>query len=218
MYCFNYLEFIDISASQTGNVVAAITENRLYVNINTGGGINGTWQLLTPPTSTSEVDLDFNPWTAVSVSADGNRIVAVPELGFVLFSDFPFTSWSTIDLASTGSRRKTWQDIVFTGGYDLIGLLWDGRMLSYAETWSGPSNPLETNVDDVVIASSASGEKLIAALYYGSVWMSDNNGTTWIKQSVGAEEEQWLAVAISADGTHAVAVVEDGYIPWHDVY
>jgi len=209
---FNNAEFIDISASQSGHVVAAITENRLYVNM---GGIDGTWDLLTPPTNISEVDRDFNPWMAVSVSADGSRIVAVPDLGFVVYADFPFTSWSTISLKSTGSNRKTWQDIVFVGDHDLIAMIWDGRFLSYAENWSGPTNPLETNMDDVAIASSATGDKIIAAVSYGSVWMTENNGTTWTKQSVGSEGDPWSAVAMSADGSHAVVAMEDGHIYIH---
>lgn len=61
------------------------------------------------------------------------------------------------------------------------------------------------------MASSANGQKMIAALYGGSMWMSENNGTLWIKQqTVDVGEEQWTSVAISGDGSHAAAVVEDG--------
>jgi len=206
-----FSEYVDIASSETGDVMAAIRPRRLYIK--TGG----TWTDRTPDTggtNGSEVD-DFNPWVAVTVSADGTRVAAVPDVGFILISNSPFTSWTRVDLTATGSARKTWQGIVFRGGYNMTGILWDGRLLTLTNgTWSGPTNPLETDWDDVVMASSANGQNMIAAVYGKSVWISENSGVNWNRQSVGVQENDvdWLCVAMSANGTHAAAAAEDGYL------
>ena len=213
-------DWIDIAASQTGTTVAAITLTQVYVSVDSGA----TWTDATPSTSLSEVDTS-NPWKSVTVSADGTRIVALPELGYVvqvIMAGGVFTPSSWTRLVFEPARaRKTWQTITFAGGYKLIGIMASSRFHTYTPSgtsgsWTTtPTNPLTLDWDQVDIASSADGTKLIAGVYYGGVYLSNDGGSTWTRQTspqFAEEEDYWIAVAYSADGSHAAAVVEDGYI------
>ncbi len=213
-------DWVDIAASQTGTTVAAITLTQVYVSVDSGA----TWTDATPSTSLSEVDTS-NPWKSVTVSADGTRIVALPELGYVvqvIMAGGVFTPSSWTRLVFEPARaRKTWQTITFAGGYKLIGIMASSRFHTYTPSgtsgsWTTtPTNPLTLDWDQVDIASSADGTKLIAGVYYGGVYLSNDGGSTWTRQTspqFAEEEDYWIAVAYSADGSHAAAVVEDGYI------
>jgi hypothetical protein len=70
------------------------------------------------------------------------------------------------------------------------------------------------------VASSADGTKLVAAssadptLSLGHIYLSSDSGASWTETGT---PQNWKAVALSADGTKVVAVVEGGYIyTWND--
>lgn len=73
-----------------------------------------------------------------------------------------------------------------------------------AQTWTQTSAP---NTNWVSIASSADGQKLVAAVQNGGLYISTNSGTTWSQTS--APSTNWQSVASSADGIKLVAVEQE---------
>jgi hypothetical protein len=73
--------------------------------------------------------------------------------------------------------------------------------LCFAQTWTQTSAP--SNLWTCV-ASSANGTKLIASVYAGGIWLSQDSGATWRKTS--APETGWGQLACSADGDILFAV------------
>ena len=74
----------------------------------------------------------------------------------------------------------------------------------------------------ISVASSSNGVKLVAADQGGSVWTSGDSGVTWTERpAVGPSPQTWSYVAISANGTYALASagvpgVANGFIYWSD--
>lgn len=60
------------------------------------------------------------------------------------------------------------------------------------------------------IGSSADGSRLIAAAWWGFVYLSTNSGTTWTPTI--ASTDYWCTVASSADGTKLMAISSDNGI------
>ena len=60
------------------------------------------------------------------------------------------------------------------------------------------------------VASSTDGNKLFAAIYNGSIYLSTNSGTTWTTSS--APSKAWTWLASSADGTKVAATAQNDKI------
>jgi photosystem II stability/assembly factor-like uncharacterized protein len=71
-----------------------------------------------------------------------------------------------------------------------------------AQTWTQTSAPSNFWIS---VASSADGNKLVAAGRIGLIYTSTNSGTTWTQASAPANAD-WSSVASSANGTKLVAV------------
>jgi hypothetical protein len=61
-----------------------------------------------------------------------------------------------------------------------------------------------------VVASSAGGSRLVAASIEGPLHSSTDSGLTWSANSVTTSNNNWIAVACSADGTRLVAAAYMG--------
>jgi len=85
----------------------------------------------------------------------------------------------------------------------LVAAVWSGLNFAFAQTWIQQTNAPSTNW--TAVASSADGNKLVAAAYGGLIYTSTNSGDTWT-QCTNAPDEGWESVASSADGTTLVAV------------
>ncbi len=58
------------------------------------------------------------------------------------------------------------------------------------------------------MASSADGKILVAAEYFGYVYISKDRGLTW-EEAIGAGYGSWKSIAMSSDGTKLAAVYDD---------
>ena len=216
--------WVDIAASETGTTIAAITETQVYISTNSGA----TWTIRTPPVGTSEVTSDGgNPWVSVAVSADGSRVAAAPEVGRIIQTTNGGDDWDRLfgmpPNFGSSTSRKTWQNIIFSGGYNITGTIAASQVLTYngsTTLWTAQTKPFpELFYDEMAMDASADGLKRIMGVYGGDLWLSFGGdigqNTSWIKQTstiLPADGDLWKAVAMSANGAYAAAVVEDGYI------
>jgi hypothetical protein len=67
-------------------------------------------------------------------------------------------------------------------------------------TWWGTSAPYANWMS---IACSADGTKIVAGIYQGGIYRSENSGATWVQ--TGAPISNWSSIASSADGARLVA-------------
>ena len=198
--------WVDVAMSQSGQIAAAVTLDRVYASRNFGS----TFFTFSPPGGLSTVDIN-NPWKSVAVNSNGTRIVAVPTYGRVLqlthSSMGGFGAWSVLP----GSPTARWQHVTFVGG-TIKAITAGGAVVTYlgGSTWDGPVNEFDAVQAKVDMASSADGSKAIASVYGGGVFLSSDNGITWTKTDL--ENASWSAAAMSSDGSHAAAVVENGYV------
>ena len=202
------------ASSADGNTLLAMNGDAAWISTNSGV----SWSSNTVPTA--------NFWSAVALSADGKKAVAVDGgpsgdggPGGIYVSTNSGMAWNEMFAPS-----NTWSSVASSA---------DGTILSaavlvdslptvpvYVSTnsgtaWTPTASP--TNMQCTAIASSADGRKLIVAGFEaqgtgaGMVYTSTNSGSTWISNTVSLFA-RWSSVASSADGTTLAAVSEYGTI------
>ena len=200
----NFLHALACSADGarllTGTALAIEIPNNLYTSGN--AGVSWTVATNTPPQGPS--------WAATFCSADGTRLAAVTTSPFV-FSGF----------FSSADSGATWSSNGIAGVHSLAGSE-DGRILlacgqlgggmstNWGTNWSffianNPSFPIFTNQ----VACSTNGTVWFA-LGNTNIFSTFNSGATWTTDSAPALA--WSAIAVSKDGTRAVAASSKGGI------
>ena len=183
--------WVDIAASTSGNTIAAVTETEVYISLDSGA----TWNIRTPPPSQSEVPTDgWNPWVSVAVSADGSRVAAAPEVGRISQTTNGGLNWTTLFGMPSNNGRKTWQNIIFSGGYNITGTIAASQVLTYlgsgtsSSSWTAQTKPFpELFYDEMAMDASADGLKRIMGVYGGDLWLSFGGdigqSTSWVNQT-----------------------------------
>jgi hypothetical protein len=167
----------------------------------------------------SGLDLSNNAYVfRVSAVNDPNYSVGLETnpIGKIQYTfTNPFAIYPTNGSAFTSVASSTnGQKIVLCA--DTSGSIWtsaDGATTWLERTSAGSRNWIS-------VASDASGTKLLAAEQGGSLWTSGDSGVTWTERpAAGPSPQAWSAVAISANGTYALAAagvpgVASGYVYW----
>jgi len=199
------------SSADGSKLVAAVNGGGIYTSTNSGA----TWTL----TSAGNAG-----WTGVASSADGTELAAVS------WGDDPKIHISTNSGAAWNTHTVLWSPGVLVCNWSAVCLSADGTKLVAAAysfvnplvipplvskgsiltstnsgaTWKGGTSEYWSSV-----ASSADGNKLVAAVKGGGIYTSTNSGATWTLTS--AANASWTCVASSADGTKLAAVSETNY-------
>jgi photosystem II stability/assembly factor-like uncharacterized protein len=120
---------------------------------------------------------------------------------------YPYVGSDFMSVAASSDGQKV------VACADTSGSIWTST--NGGLNWVQRSAPLANWVS---VASDASGTKLIAADQGGSLWTSGDSGVTWVERpAAGPSPQTWSYVAISANGTYALASagvpgVATGYI------
>ncbi|HWF18727.1 MAG TPA: sialidase family protein [Verrucomicrobiae bacterium] len=146
-------------------------------------------------------------YTCVASSADGINLAAAVGSGTgpVYTSSNGGTNWMTRSVTS-----QNWTGIACSSNGTKIVAVPSGLAQIYVSsdsgvTWTnrGPANSWSC------AASSADGNKLVAAISTGNIYTSGDGGVTWTAR---ATSQAWKGVASSADGVNLAAVYSTGFI------
>lgn len=140
-------------------------------------------------------------WSAIAVSADGTRIVAVGG-GLVYRSTDSGTNWFPTTAPSNGWFR-------IASSADGSRLIAAARGILFTSADSGATwSPRETPTNNWTgVATSADRHKLVAVAYNGAIYTSTNAGVNWASNSL---PRLFACVASSADGTKLFAGEDSG--------
>ena len=110
------------------------------------------------------------PWSAVASSADGVRLAAAVNGGYIYTSTDSGISWHTANVPNTN-----WIDLASSAdGKTLVALSRGGLLYSSSDfgvTWAGTNLP-PSIVNAGSVACSADGTELVAAVYQGAIYTS----------------------------------------------
>ena len=192
------------SSADGTKLVAVVSAGFIYVSNNSGA----TW---TQRASNRD-------WTSVASSSDGTKLVAVatgPQGERIYTSIDSGTTWTA------GQNYNAWRSVASSAdGSKLVAVAEDVGVagcrrcepIIYTSTNSGVSWTRRAGTDHmdwISVASSADGNKLIAAARGGRIYLSKDAGATWVTSEA---DRQWAGVASSADGSRLFAVVNGGQI------
>lgn len=220
--------WLGLASSADGRRLVAVTGSLWLTSTNAVAGsiFNSqdsglSWQQTSAPTNT---------WTALAMSALGEKIVAVATSnwfglrgdGLIYVSNdagatwtpagaAPNNNWSAIACSADGTR------LIATAHADLSGQGGSGRIYLSADsgaTWAQANAPSN---NWTCVASSASGDRLVAGSQSmssaggsGLIYVSTDFGRTWT--AAEAPAGAWSGVACSADGYRLSAASFDGLL------
>ncbi|MFZ0827289.1 MAG: hypothetical protein WAO02_07685 [Verrucomicrobiia bacterium] len=197
-----------------GGWVIAQNASQMIAAGNLSGTIGQGWTAVAAPLN----------WSDIASSADGTKLVATVNFGFIytstnsgatwaIHNSSPINSalyWSSVASSADGTK------LVATVGYTIYNTSPLGAIYTSADagaTWTAhTSSPLSSTLDWASVASSADGTKLVAAVRGGQIYLSSNSGASWSAGPSVLNGLLWTSVASSADGTKLVAVEGNGSI------
>ena len=145
-------------------------------------------------------------WSSLASSADGSKLVAVVNGGYIYTSSDSGETWQ--ERASLEPERD-WSSVASSAdGSKLVAAENGGRIYTSIDSGAGWTFR-DANRNWTSVASSADGTKLVALVNGGYIYTSSNSGTNWVPRG---SSRQWRAVASSSDGAKLVAVVDGGFI------
>lgn len=203
------------SSADGSRLVAATAHGFVYTSADFGN----TWKKSGAPT---------NFWNAVGSSADGLKLAALrmESAGFgagpIYISMNAGTNWVNEDIAAA-QCPKTWTALAVSADLTKIAAVIDNGLIfistNSGTSWTRAGAP--TNAWSG-IASSADGSKLAAvahtglplcgglnaSAYTGPVYTWTGPGTNWTPANI--PENDWIAIASSADGTRLAVAASNG--------
>ncbi|HEY3760264.1 MAG TPA: hypothetical protein VGN23_00755 [Verrucomicrobiae bacterium] len=189
--------WITVAMSADGVRIMACDENDengnlglIYISTNSGS----VWNITSAPS---------NHWSCLAVSADGTKLVAGVSGGGVYRSTNSGFSW-LMTSASSNWPDDDWVSLASSAdGTTLMGSSWGNVYISTNSGVSWVQSPIQTVL--LAICSSASGQFLTAALPTSGegMFVSTNFGANWT--SIITPDQDWNAIASSADGKRMVA-------------
>lgn len=195
-----------IASSADGTkLVAAVYAGGIYTSTNSGA----TWTLTSAP---SDGGID-SAWESVASSADGSKLVAVA------YYDNPiYVSTNSGMNWSSNGPSEYWQSVACSAdGNKLIAAASINGPI-YISTNCGTTWIQATNAPNLwwqTVATSADGNILVAAPGgsgpAGPIYVSPDAGNTWVQTP--SPYEEWMSVAISADGTKMAALSDSSANP-----
>ena len=201
---------INYSTSITGTSTASTTNALSSLIINYANYGPRSAGLLFSGDWTARATDTTRDWRAITYSADGSRLVAAANNGYIYMSLDGGMTWAT----STSSGIRTWRSIASSyDGTKLAAVVYNGYIYTSVDsgaTWVQKTSDTARYWSS--IASSADGLKLIAAVQGGDyIYTSADGGNTWTQQvSLGSQD--WRSVASSYDGTKLTAVAWNNYV------
>lgn len=159
-----------------------------------------------------------NTWSAVTISQDGTRLVAVG--GHVIYTS---TNYGSTWVSNNAPNTVSWVSVAGSAdGTKLVsasGVIYTNSGTTWAQAYSAPKDGPSPEQNITSVASSADGTKLVAASSFGDpiyspkplVYVSANAGATWTSVTNAPTDGQfWSSVASSADGNKLAAAMTVG--------
>lgn len=193
------------SSADGAKLVAVVRGGQIYASTNSGA----TW---TPRESGRN-------WQSVASSADGTKLVAVVSGGLIYVSTNSGASWTP------RASNRDWISVASSSdGTNLVAVATGPQggqiytSIDSGTTWISRGNSNSWRF----VASSADGSKLVAVaedvgfgvgcrFCFPIILTSTNSGVTWTPR-LSTQNQNWISVASSADGTKLIAAAKGGQI------
>jgi photosystem II stability/assembly factor-like uncharacterized protein len=188
-----------------GPLFVGATNGRLYLSLDDGDN----WTETQPAG-----DVDKN-WSSLSISSDGQTMVAVVTNGRIYVSVDGGDNWTETQPA--GDVDKNWSKVIVTSESEvIIALVSGGRMYrttDIGDNWEEIGAPLDVDLEWSAINFNNLGRTALAAARNGRFYVSSDDGATWFEiQPAGDADYDWSTISCEIGGLHCLAAVDGGRI------
>lgn len=192
-------DLIQVSGIGTGGWKIAQNAGQSIITGNLPGNAGVTW---TARDSARD-------WRRVASSADGSKLVAAANSGYLYTSTDSGLTWT----ARATDASRFWYGVASSDdGSKLVATERNGYIYTSIDSginWTARATDAGRNWFDV--ASSTDGSKLVATDYQGFIYTSVNSGEIWVARATDAYRG-WFVAASSADGSKLIAGVYGGQL------
>jgi hypothetical protein len=170
---------------------------KLYYSITYGTN----WTVATQPVTTAN-------WVSVSMSADGQYVVACAYGGNIYYSETYGTSWIVASQPDTVTTAN-WNSVSISGSGQYAVACADGGNIYYSNTygqsWTEATQPtsLEAGAIWSSMSMSNTGKYVVACVQNGNIYYSNTYGQSWSAST--AVSSSWRTISISGSGQYAIA-------------
>lgn len=167
-----------------------------------GGPVENPGNTFNAITFNAQTGAGTRNWRDVAMSADGMKIAAAPDGGYVQTSSDGGQTWQE----RTGSGSRAWRKIVSSDSGNKLAAMTNGSI--YVSTDSGATWTTNSPVRSVwsSLDISGDGSNILAGdsvSVSGGLWRSSDDGATWTQTYNNTRN--WMGMAISQDGMTAIA-------------
>jgi hypothetical protein len=143
-------------------------------------------------------------WRSIASSADGAKLAAVVNAGFIYTSTDYGSNWTA------RASAQNWRAVASSGDGTKLAAVINGSF-AYNSTDSGATwTPRSPTANWTSVAASLDGTKYVACAGSGLIYTSTDSGATWTPRT-GANAN-WVSVASSANGSNLVAALQGGQL------
>lgn len=203
-----------LAMTQDGVTAVAAAYNGLVYLSGDGGE---TWRAINPAG-----DGAAREWSAVAISADGEKLIAAANESYLFASADGGASWTKRDIAG----KPLWWNRAAMSADGTRAIACEGhyadegqtgtvfRSANSGDTWKTlyPAGMGQSDKLWNAVALSDNGERMIAAVFRGFVYTSDDGGGSWTLHPLAGigVEAVWQTAAMTPDGAvMAVAASSD---------
>ena len=147
------------------------------------------------------------PWSACSVSGDGNKIMGSSTTGLIYISTNGGNTWREASQQTGNVKRRAL--VSSENGAEVFSAIYGGGIEYSSNSGSTWSVANATQQNWIGMAASNSMQKIFAVAYNGQINRSTDSGATWEQvESV----RPWISVACSSDGSKVIAAAQGGLL------
>lgn len=190
------------SDSDGSNLIAGVYAGRLYTSSDSGAN----WTERQPA---GAVNIQ---WLSVRSDADGSNLFVGARNGRIYTSSDSGANWT--ERRPAGDVNGYWYGLASDAdGSTLVAANSGGRIYTSSDSganWTERQPAGAVNKDWEVVTSDATGTYLLAGIYDGALYSSDDGGVTWSVEEPVVGNMYWASLAVSDDGSKAIAGVDGG--------
>ena len=186
-------QWLAVASSEDGMTLLATDSTDLYTSTDYGS----TWTLPLP---------GITNWGALASSADGTKLVAAQEPGFIYISINSGLTWT--QQAAAGSSQ--WNSIASSAdGSKLVALTFNGPGV-YSSDSGATWTPVSATASLQRVVCSTDGTHLAALSIDGVLYISNDSAVTWTQIPTAPRSADGMVMA--ADGSGVVLALQNDFI------
>ena len=192
-------EWTNVASSSSGQYLFAIAA-RVGIFVSSDFGYSFTHSLTLPPLTYKDIAVSSNGQIGYIINNGGVALYVSNDYGIT------WNAQMSLPDATASPGTSNYMSIACSDSGAVVYILATGDAktkisLNYGDTWNEPEDDVLSNENLFQVVTDSTGSNATAVSgSNGAVFTTNNNGTTWTRQSLSTIENHFTSVQMSSDG------------------